>query len=258
MDGGKLDRARVDGLAAQRERVSLIPLRNFVLAQLVVRQVGIEAQLVRFGETLPRRSGRRARWAGDQAGKPLRRLAVDVPVDEIDLRRVEPLQRNPDPCRGVDRQHAAAQVFEERQHQFGWIISGIAARKEDAGHRAVPEQLFALIEQFRALGCVVEIELGRQPEPVVQTIPVADLADRLVHLAPANLHDRSGPRILERNALDAVDAEKSQFADILLELCGVPGIVRICLCPIAELMATDGICGSSRDIDRSAKPQVAL
>ena len=116
MDRGKLGRARVDGLAAQRERVSLIPLRNFVLAQLIVRQIGVEEQLVRFGETLPRRSGGRAGWAGDQAGKPLRRLAVDVPVDEIDLRRVEPLQRNPDPRRGVDWQHAAAQVFEERQH----------------------------------------------------------------------------------------------------------------------------------------------
>src|SRR5258708_1320537 len=114
-----------------------------------------------------------------QSGEPLRRLALDVLIDEIDLRGVEPLQRNPDPGRAVDRQQAAAQVFEEGQHQVGRIISGIAAWKEDAAYRAIMKQLLALIEQFRALSSCVKIELGRQPEPGVQTIAVADLAARL-------------------------------------------------------------------------------
>src|SRR4051794_249736 len=107
----------------------------------------------------------------------------------------------------MNRQHAAAEVFEKRQHQLGRIAPRIAARKEDSGHGTIPEKLLALVEQFRAFGRLLEVELRRKPEPVVQAIAMADLADGFVHLAPPHLHNGSRTGVLKRDAFDAVDAE---------------------------------------------------
>ena len=54
--------------------------------------------------------------------------------------------------------------------------------------------------------------------------------------------------VLERDAFDAVRAEQSQLADVLLELFVIPAIVRVRGLPVAKLMAADWQDGSGRDI----------
>src|SRR5205814_3946431 len=50
VDRGELSGPGIDGLPAQSQRERLIPLRNLILADLVMGNVGIEAKLVLLGK----------------------------------------------------------------------------------------------------------------------------------------------------------------------------------------------------------------
>src|SRR5436190_17178935 len=71
------------------------------------------------------------------------------------------------------------------------------------------------------------------------------------------MHDGSGAQVLKGDTFDDVDAEERQLADVLLELRGVPRVVRVGLRAIAELMAADGIGGRGGEIEGRVEPEIA-
>ncbi len=68
-------------------------------------------------------------------------------------------------------------------------------------------------EAFVALRGVVEVEVDRRPDPVVEIVAGADPADRHVHLIARQREQRADARVLKGNVLDAVGAEQRQLAD---------------------------------------------
>src|SRR5437773_3379495 len=96
-----------------------------------------------------------------------------------------------------------------------------------------------LLKKRSPLGSILQIEICWDPNPIVQFVASADLAERSVHHFPRHRHVRTSPSALERDPLDAVRAEQSQLADILLELLLIPAIVGVGRITIAQLMATN-------------------
>src|SRR6266481_6817373 len=105
-----------------------------------------------------------------------------------------------------------------------------------------------LLQELSSLGSVLQIEVGRCPNPIIQFVAGADFAQFAIHYLARQWHVRAFSVVMKRNPLDAVGAEQSELADVLLELFDVPAIVGVGCFPVAELMTANRLCGSGRNV----------
>ena len=128
-------------------------------------------------------------------------------------------------------------------------MSGVASGKEDGvepGAGGVEGVVF--VEGGLAFGGVVEVEVGRCPDPVGEAVAAADVANVNVHFVSWDAHDGAGAFVFEGDVLDGVDAKEGEFADVLFILGGVPGVVGVGAMAESELVAADGVGGGGCDV----------
>ena len=172
----------------------------------------------------------------------------------------------PKPCiesqilaRGWCLASSREKVLQIRHYQFGGIIAGITAGKE---YGVEPGQSRNRASCSSRAPCpfrrVLEIEVGRGPNPIVHFVAGADFAELAVHHRTRYRHVRTFAVVLERDALNAVRAEQGQFADVLFELLFVPAVVAVGRVPIAELMAANGQGGRGGEVEMGWNAGVTL
>jgi hypothetical protein len=139
------------------------------------------------------------------------------------------------------------------------LLPGSPPGKKEARERfRVAEELFDLGQKRRPPRGVLQIEIRRNPGPVIEPVAVADLAHGAIHLAARHLHHRRFPVVVKRDRLDAVGPEESQLPNVLLHLRDAECVVRIGLWPVSQLMASDGVGGRGPDRDRIVDREPAL
>ncbi len=193
---------------------------------------------------------RGTRRSDDDASKPgTPGILVDPLVDVLGLVAMKTLQRKPD--FGVrELVWSFCQFLQKWQYQFGRVASGVAAGEKDAVELwKVTEEFVELREKFRFFLLVFEVDGGRGPDPMFDTVTLADFADGAIHLTARDLHQRIFAVVLKGNVLDGVDAEEDEVADVLIVLSDGPGIPGIRGGAIADLVSSQAILRRGPQVD---------
>ncbi len=246
------DGARVDGLAAEREVERRIPVGHDVLRADGVGDVRVVAQPIARVQSSAGLGERRAARSCDEAAEPRPRRVVDLRVEPVDLRRREPLEREPDLRARMMALHASRQILEVGEDPAGRVVPRVAAGHEDRvepGH--LRKEGLERVERLRALGRVGQVEVGRRPDPVVEVVLRAHATDGHVHLVARQGEVGTHARVLQRDVLDAVDAEEHEVTDVPVVPCLVPGVVGVRVLAIPELVTANRVSRRRRDIERA-------
>ena len=165
------------------------------------------------------------------------------------------LRRDPHLRLGVKAMQVGRLFFQERQEDRRVGVAGVAAGDEDG---VDPRQLLEDVGPFvegrlhgRGLG-VVGIH-RRVPDPDVEPVLVQQPRHLDHHLHLRQWEMRAVGRVVgaRRQQLDRVGAEDRQVADVLLPHRHRPGVVRIRLRAIAELMSAQAVLRSAGDVQNS-------
>jgi hypothetical protein len=129
------------------------------------------------------------------------------------------------------------------------VVSGITTGKENTIQvrtafviGVMPCNFFP---EFNGIG---QIDIRRDPVPMIQTIRVTYLTDLIVHHIPRIFHQGIVFTIMKRNVLDAVGSEKCQFAQVFFILIHGPCIPGVCCVAIPDLMAPNGVFWRGRNL----------
>ena len=145
---------------------------------------------------------------------------------------------------------ACGDVGQVRHDQRRRVIAGVAAGQEDRiESRQVGKHRVERLERLRPPCRILQIEVRRCPQPVLDVVLLADGAEASIHRLARDRHQRADAGVLERDVLDGVAAEQRDLADVLVELRVGPAVVGVRVMAVAELMAADGVPRRRLDVD---------
>ena len=164
---------------------------------------------------------------------------------------VEALRRDPHLGLGVVAAEDLGLLLQEGHEVLRLGVAGVAAGDEDGvDAREPPEDLAPLLEGvLDGLGVGVVLVHGGIPDPDVQAVVVEDLRHPGHHLdlRAGEVGAVRGVVGARGDQLDGVGAEDGEVADVPLPLREVPGVVRVRLRPVAELVPADRHLGRGLD-----------
>ena len=138
-------------------------------------------------------------------------------------------------------------------------LGRVAARVAAGDKRREAGDIFEGVESREVLGAAARSGRNRRASrPSNQAVAGADLGHRAIHLAARDLHQRILAVVLERDVLNAVDAEQRELADVLLELRDGPGVPGVRGRTIPELVAADRVRRRAGDVERRVELERAL
>jgi len=234
-------RLRIRTFPAQRQRIRLVPPVNRILANKAMRNVRIMPKTVLPRKTAPCIGYRRARWPMNDAPEPFRLSRVNPREEGVHRIRLKALERDPDLRGRVVRLQPFRHVFRVRQKHVRGVVSRVSSRYENGAElRTTLEEVLELVKRLGAVRRVVQIECRRDPHPIVNPIPLADLRHGNVHLVTRHTRMRAWV-VLVRDVFNAVRPENDQFADVLLIRRHIPRVISIGRVAVPELVTPDPI-----------------
>ena len=250
-DRGLSGRPGVDDLAGLGQGEGEVPVGDGVLGLPAVGDVGVASDRVARGDGRPqfRQAHPDLRAVHDPA-EPLG-LAGDDLEELVEPLPVEALRRDPHLRLGVVAAEDLGLLLQQGHEVLRLACAGVAAGDEDGvDARQLPEDLAPLLEgELDGLGVGVVLVHGGIPDPDVQAVVVEELRHPGHHLdlRAGEVGAVGGVVGARGDQLDGVGAEDREVADVLLPLREVPGVVRVRLRPVAELVPPDRHLGRGLD-----------